>query len=96
MATHLSARSAKMWLYHLKRSRKRGSLCLNVIREICLYFEDFLLVQVTNAFLRFFNCESSTWNSPVPLRTLITANSRSSWVVLKDGRVFCSGGIGKH
>lgn len=48
------------------------------------------LAQVTSAFLRFFH--TSTWGPQVCLYSLIKADQYSTWVVLKDGRLFCSGG----
>jgi len=50
------------------------------------------LAQVTSSFLRFFNYQSSTWGPQIFLYNEIKADSTSSWVVLKDKRVFCSGG----
>lgn len=61
--------TAKMWLFHLKRS----SLSINIIREICSYLADYKLVQVT-----------STWGPELTLRTPIQVNEYSTWVVLED------------
>ena len=47
------------------------------------------LAQVTNTFLRFF---TSVWGPQVPLRSFIQVDLRSTWVLLEDGRLFCSGG----
>lgn len=49
-----------------------------------------VLAQVTSTFLRFFS--TTAWGPQVPLRTPIQADSGSTWVVLEDGRLFCSGG----
>lgn len=50
------------------------------------------LAQVTSTFIRFFNCQSSTWGPQIFLHDQIKADSTSSWVVLKDKQLFCSGG----
>lgn len=54
MAAQLSAVRAKVWLLHLKSSsRAMTSLSVNVIREVCCYIEDSLLLyQVTSHFLK--------------------------------------------
>lgn len=82
--------SAKVWLFYLKRSK--GSLCTNVVREICSYFTSLQLPQVTAAFLSFFNCETAIWGVRVCLRRYIQADKSSRWVTLTDGQVFCCGG----
>ena len=94
MAEQLSAVGAKVLLFHLKRSRGvRGSLSLNTIREICSFFQDLLLYEVTPDFLRSFNCQTSTWRPKVPLRNQIQVDGSSTWVVLQNGRsLLCSGG----
>ena len=93
MDKQLRAKRAKVWLVRLKHPRSGGrSLSINVIREICLYIEDLQLPQVTSSFLRFFNCETSTWGPQVRLYTRIQANTSSRWIVLEDRRLFCSGG----
>ena len=82
-----STRCAKIWLLHLKHScGRKGSLSLNVIREICAFLPDFsgFLPQVTTAFLRFFSCLTSTWGPKVHLRTSIKADQYSSWIALED------------
>lgn len=83
----IPAVKAKVWLLHLKHS----SLSTNIIREISSYLIDLQLAQVTATFLRFFNCHTSAWGPQVLLHSPITADQNSTWVVLKDGRVFCSG-----
>lgn len=50
------------------------------------------LAQVTETSLCFFDFQTSTWGSQVRLRTQIQADKYSSWVILKNGRVFCCGG----
>lgn len=51
MAVPLSDRSAKVWLYHLKRLQGEGGrLSSNVSREICSISDLLLLVQVTDTF----------------------------------------------
>lgn len=50
------------------------------------------LVHVTATYLRLFNFQTSTWGPQVPLRSQIVADGNSSWVILEDKRVFCSGG----
>lgn len=87
---------AKVRLVFIKQIlRKKGSLSLNVVREICSYLHNFAedLVQVTSTFLRFFDFVYFSAGPQVPLSTPIQADEYSSWVVLKDGRVFCSGGF---
>ena len=49
------------------------------------------LVHVTETRLHFFDCETTKW-AQVALLTPIQVDIYSSWVVLEDGRVFCSGG----
>ena len=90
----LSAVRARVWLLRLKcYEGVRGSLSRNTAREICAYFEDLLVYQVTSRFLCSFNCQTLTWGPKVPLRTQIQVDQHSIWVVLKDGRsLLCSGG----
>lgn len=82
----ISAVKAKVWLFHFKHSRLRT----NIVREICSYFADPQLAQVTSTFLRFFF--ASAWGPQVLLSTPIHADSGSAWVMLEDKRLFCSGG----
>ena len=85
----------KVWLFYLKVSQGlRGRLSLNVTREVCSYLADPELVQVTETFLRFFHCHTATWGPERVLSSPILADESSSWAVLKDGSVFCSGGGG--
>lgn len=88
----LLAQSSKAWLFYLKHQRgERGQLGHNVTRDICVYLVDcLLLTQVTPTFLRFFN--TLAWGPQVLLSTPILVGDTSSWVLLKDGRLFCSGG----
>lgn len=90
MAAQSPAVKAKVWLFHLKHSRK--ALCINIIREVCSYLADLQLAQVTATFLRFFNCETWVWGPKVQLFTPIQVDTGSIWAVLEDGRLFCSGG----
>lgn len=93
MAVQLSAEKAKVWLLHVKHyQRARGSPSLNILREVCTYFEDLLLYQVTSRFFRSFNCKTATWSPQVRLSSNIRADIYSRWVRLKDGRLFCCGG----
>lgn len=97
MVTQLSPVRAKVWLHCFKHSPgTKGSLSTNIIREICSYFANLKLLQVTSTFLRFFNCEISTWEQRVSLDTKIKADEYSSWLILKDGRLLCSGGGNHH
>ena len=48
------------------------------------------LAQVTSTFLRMFN--TSAWGPQVRLSTRIQVDEGSTWVILEDGRLFCSGG----
>lgn len=87
----LSARGAKVRLIFLKHVlKKKGRLSLNVIREVCFYLHNFSedLTQVTATFLRFFPS-----GPQVPLSTPIQVDEYSSWIVLENGLVFCSGGF---
>lgn len=52
------------------------------------------LAQVTKTFLRFFNTTVQDYEPEVLLRTPIQTDQYSTWVVLEDRRVFCSGGGG--
>ena len=93
MAVQSSTVRAKVWLFHLKFSQGvRGSLSFNVTREICSYLQDSFLYQITRGFLRAFNCHTSTWGRQVPLQAHIRVSLDSVWVLLKDDRLFCSGG----
>ena len=86
------ARSAKVRLLYSKHNlNARGHISLNVTREICTYIADFMLVQVSPTFLRFFH-PCYQWTPQVPLRSRISVDEESSWVLLEDGRLFCSGG----
>lgn len=82
---------AKVWLFHLNRCRGR-SLSSNIIREVCSYFPDLQLAQVTSTFLRFF--DTAAWGPKVRLFKQIQADIYSVWVVLEDRRLLCSGGAG--
>lgn len=97
MATPLSATQAKLWLLFLRQLIGRRSLTINITREICSYISDFSgeLVQVTDTSIHFFNWQASVWGPRVLLSALIRADDSSTWVVLEDGSLFCSGG-GKH
>lgn len=57
--------------------------------------ESMELVQVKSEFLRFFDCGNLTWRRAVVLRSPIKVDPFSSWALLVNGQVFCSGG-GKH
>lgn len=102
MASQSPAVRAKICLFYIKHIQQaRGSLSSNILREISSYLADFsTLAQVTCAFLRFFNCYTSSWGPEVLLRSQIRADATSRWLVLKDRRLFCSGGgtyhIGSH
>lgn len=50
------------------------------------------LAQVTDTYIRFFNCQNSAWGPQIFLHSQIKADSTSSWAVLEDKRLFCSGG----
>lgn len=90
MVRHLLDRSTRVWLFYLKhRQGKNGKLSPNVTREVCGYLADSMLIaQVTPTFLRFF---TSAWGPHVHLQTPIQVDINSRWVVLDDGRLFCSG-----
>lgn len=89
----LLAQCTRMWLFYLKCFRgESGRLSLNTTREVCAYISDLLLANVSNLFLRFFNCCTSTWGPRVRLHNLIQADAYSVWMLLEDGRLFCSGG----
>ena len=94
MARHLSIIRAKVWLFSLKHLLGKGSLTINVIREICSYIAPASreLVQVSDTFMSFFNWQASNWGPRVLLSTLIRADDSSTWVVLENGCLFCSGG----
>lgn len=51
-----------------------------------------LLAQVTATHIAFFRCGTSTWEPAIRLRTQIQADQYSSWLILENGRLFCSGG----
>lgn len=50
------------------------------------------LVQVTDSFMRFYDFQADIWGSNIPFKGKIQANSTSSWVILENSLVFCSGG----
>lgn len=50
------------------------------------------LAQVTTTSLRIFNCQSLTWGPQVRLNIKIQEDQSSIWMILEDGRLFCSGG----
>ena len=87
------ARRAKVWLLYLKHTRgDRGTLSLNILREICAFLHPlYLLAHVTESSIQLFNFQTTTW-AQVPLTTLIQVDEWSRWVFLEDGRVFCCGG----
>lgn len=93
MVRCLSALTARMWLFYLKNLlQERGKLSFNVIREIGSYLADrFLLAQVTSTALELFNTSALCWG-PHVLHTPIEVYQDSRWVMLEDGRLFCSGG----
>ena len=96
MAADLSARRAKVWLLYLKHTRgDRGTLSLNILREVCAFLHPlYLLAHVTESSIEFFNFQTTTWGEPVRLTTRIQVDPNSRWVFLEDGRVFCCGGNG--
>jgi hypothetical protein len=91
----LQEQKARVWLFYLKHLRgDRGTLEFKAIQEICAYLTDCLeLAEVTRTFLRFFNCRTSAWGPSVYLKTLPTGEGYSTWVILKDRRLFYSGGM---
>lgn len=93
MTTCLYGCRARMWLFSIKYLQsERGRLSFNVIREICGYLSDLLLPQVTSTFLCFFNCCTYAREPQIILSTPIQADHGSTWVLLEDGGLFCSGG----
>lgn len=52
-------------------------------------------VKVTDNFIRFLDLKNITWGPEIYLRRYIRADKSSRWIILEDGRVFCSGG-GKY
>lgn len=93
MAMYLQGPRAKVWLFCLKYLQgERGRLSFNITREICEYLSGSLLAQVASTFLRFFNCDTSAWGPVVSLKSSIQANVGSTWVLLGNGSLFCSGG----
>lgn len=89
----LHAQNSRVRLFYLKHMQgERGRLGFNVTRDICAYIADVLvLAQVASTFLRFFNTLS--WGPQVPLTSPIQVSDTSTWVLLEDGRLFCSGGL---
>lgn len=85
----LSNIEARMWLLYLKLLQgKRGKLSFNITREVCEYLTDcFPLVEVTSTLLSF--CARGP---QILLHALIQVDNNSTWVMLNDGRLFCSGG----
>lgn len=91
MAIHLLGLKARVWVFYLKNLQdERGRLSFNVTQEICSYLGERLLAQVCSSFLRFF--DTYTWGPQILLHTSIQVDCSSTWVVLEDGRLFCSGG----
>jgi len=43
----------------------RGVLSSNIVREVCTYIPDYVLVQVTDKYLRFFDFQTLTWQVQV-------------------------------
>ena len=78
MAMSLATRSAKVWLFYLKHQQgQKGGISVNIIREMCQYLADPMLVQVTSTFLCFFTSHRSLC---VPLQfKLITAVLGLCW-----------------
>jgi hypothetical protein len=85
LRTHCSRLKDKLVLL-LNRSEKITMSALQQLISPC--FEELALV--TEAFLCFF--KPSAWGQQIPLRYHIQAEAYSNWVLLEDGRVFCSGG----
>lgn len=54
------------------------------------------LAHITPRSIRFFNCQTSTWGPQIRLDAQIQVDHRSQWVILKDGRLFCSGELGVY
>ena len=72
----------------------RGVLSSNIVREVCTYIPDYVLVQVTDKYLRFFDFQTLTWGPQVQVHSQVVANIASSLVVLEDQHWLCCGGTG--
>ena len=62
MAVDLSARRAKVWLLYLKHMRgDRGSLSINILREVCAFLHPlYRLAYVTEWSIEFFDFQRET------------------------------------
>ena len=62
MAVRLSERRAKVWLLYLKHTRgDRGTLSLNILREVCSFLQPlYLLAHVTTFSIEFYNFQRET------------------------------------
>jgi len=89
----LQASKAQVQDALVKLLNRRERLTIQALEQLFLPSEFKTLVQVTAVSLRFFNCQTAAWSAQVQLRRKIQANDQSSWVLLKDARVFCSGGF---
>ena len=47
----------------------RGVLSSNIVREVCTYIPDYVLVQVTDKYLRFFDFQTLTWGPQVQVHS---------------------------
>ena len=65
MAVQLSAVGAKVWLLHLQSSgRARGSLSLDVLREICSYFQDPLFAAIWGNSIQLYDINTHNTTQP--------------------------------
>ena len=62
MTVRLSERRAKVWLLYLKHTRgDRGTLSLNILREVCAFLHlPYLLADVTESSIQFLNFQTTT------------------------------------
>ena len=56
----------------------------------------FQLVSITKDSLYFYSLVANAWKGKVTLEENLQANQYSSWMVLADGNILCSGGSGKN
>lgn len=85
----------KHLLINLLNRRKKINI-LELEKIFSPLTENMVLVEVKDRTLRTFDCHARAWGKAVQLNYRIQADAFTCWVLLKDGRVFCSGGGKSH
>lgn len=90
-----SAVYVRLLMVWLKHSSPFSFLSFNVMQVISSYFSTFpgQIIDLQTDCYRQFDLYAKAWQPAIPLKSSIQVHPTTSrWVVLTDGRLFCSGG----